>query len=99
MQLRSLAYIVHTKGNISNSWPPTCLEDLISDGETCSMCLVVRHKLDEQLVSGGDDRRGSDLPAVLFHKLTALVHTVSHLHVVIPEQDKEKGKQCQSPCF
>ena len=69
--------------------PPTCLEDLVSDGETCSVRLVVGNELDEELVSRGDDRRGSDLPAVLPHELTALVHAVSHLHVVIPGHGTE----------
>lgn len=70
--------------------PPTGLKDLVSDGETRSVRLVVGHKLDEQLVSRGDNRRGGDLPAVLPHELTALVHAVSHLHIVIPEQDERK---------
>lgn len=63
----------------------TCLKDLISDGESCSVGLIIRHKLDEQLISRGNDRRGGDFPTVLPYKLTALVHAVSHLHVVIPE--------------
>lgn len=66
---------------------PTCLEDLISDGETCAVCLIVGHELDEELVSWGDDRRGCNLPTVLPHKLTTLVHAVSYLHIVIPGQD------------
>lgn len=66
--------------------PPTCLEDLISDGEAGAVGLVVRHEFDEELVSRGDDRRGGDLPAVLPHQLAALVHAVSHLHVVVPGQ-------------
>ena len=71
--------------------PPTGLKDLVSNGETRPVRLVVGHKLDEQLVSRGDDWRGGDLPAVLPHELTALVHAVSHLHIVVPEQDERKG--------
>lgn len=48
------------------------------------MRLVIRHKLDEELVSGGDHGGGRDLPTVLPHQLAALVHAVSHLHVIIP---------------
>lgn len=68
--------------------PPTCFEDLVPDGETCSVRLIVGHKLDEELVSGGDDWRGCNLPAVLPHKLTALVHAISYLDIVVPERGK-----------
>lgn len=77
----------HHKQNIR---PLTCLEDLISDGETCSMSLVVRHKFDEELVSRGDNWRGGDLPTVFSHQLTVFVHTISHLYIVIPVIDKRK---------
>jgi len=66
--------------------PPTCLKDLVSNGETCSVGLVVRHKLDEELISRGDYRGRGDLPTVLPHQLTTVVHTISHLHIVVPEQ-------------
>lgn len=62
----------------------TCLIDLISDGETCSVGLIIRHELDEQLITRGDNRRGGDFPTVLPHQLTILIHAVSHLHVVVP---------------
>lgn len=55
------------------------------------MRLVIRHKLDEELVSGGDHGGGGDLPAVLPHQLAALVHPVSHLHVIIPEGRETRG--------
>lgn len=71
--------------------PPTCLEDLIPDGETGSVGLVVRHELDEELVSGGDNGRRGDLAAVLPHQLATLVHAISHLHIVIPEKIKRGG--------
>lgn len=54
------------------------------------MSLVVRHKLDEELVSRGDNWRGGDLPTVLPHQLTVLIHTISYLHIVISEQEKRK---------
>ena len=63
----------------------TCFEDLVANGEAGSMRLIVRHELDEELVAAGDHRRGGDLTAVLPHQLPALVHAVTHLHVVIPE--------------
>ena len=78
--------------------PPTCLEDLISDGEACSVGLVVRHELDEELVSRGDDRRRGDLPAVLPHQLTAVVHAISHLDVIISGQEEERQRQSQCAC-
>lgn len=74
---------------------PTCLEDLISYREARSMGLIVRHELYEELVSRGDDRRGSDLPTVLPHQLTRLVNTITHLHIVVPEQRNQES-QCQS---
>jgi len=77
----------------------TCLEDLISDGEACSVGLIVRHELDEELVSRGDDRRGGNLPAVLPHQLTTLVHTIPHLHIVVPEQDKKDGGRVSCAAF
>lgn len=61
----------------------TRFEDLIADGEASSMRLVVGHKLDEELVPGGDYRRGGDLPAVLPHQLTALIHPIPHFQIVI----------------
>lgn len=47
------------------------------------MGLVVGHKLNEELVPGGDYRRRGDLPAILPHQLTALIHPVPHFHIVI----------------
>lgn len=68
--------------------PPTCFEDLIPDGETCSMSLIIGHEFDEELVSRGNDWRGCDLPTVLPHKLTALVHAIPYFDIVVPERGK-----------
>lgn len=68
--------------------PPTCFEDLVPDGETCSVRLIVGHELDEELVSRRDDGGGRNLPAVLPHELTALIHAVSYLDVVVPGRDR-----------
>lgn len=54
------------------------------------MSLVVRNKFDEELVSRRDNWGGGNLPTVFSHQLTTFVHTISHLHIVIPEIDKRK---------
>ncbi len=69
----------------------TRFEDLVADGEASAMRLVVRHKLDEELVPRGHHRRGSDLPTILPDQLTALIHSISHFHIVISAQ-REKHK-------
>lgn len=54
------------------------------------MCLIIRHKFDEELVSRGDDWRGRNLPTVLPHELTALVHAIPYLDIVVPERDERE---------
>lgn len=71
----------------------TRFEDLVADGEASAMSLVVRHKLDEELVPRGDHRRGSDLPTVLPDQLAALIHSISHLHIVISAQREKPNDQ------
>lgn len=80
--------------NESQRRPLTGLEDLVSDGEACPVCLVIGHKLDEELVSRRDDGGRGDFPTVLPHQLAALVHAVPHLHIVVPEgrRNKKRGK-------
>lgn len=63
---------------------PTCLEDLVADGEAGPVRLVVGHELDEELPAAGDDGRRRDLPAELAQHGGALVPAVVHLHVVVP---------------
>lgn len=63
---------------------PTCLEDLVSNGEAGPVRLVVGHELDEQLRAAGDDGRRRDLPAELPQHGGVLLAAVVHLHVVVP---------------
>lgn len=79
------AWTMSTQGR-----PLTGLEDLVSDGEARPVRLVVGHELDEELVPGRDHGRRGDLPAVLPHQLSALVHAVPHLHIVVPVCDRVK---------
>ena len=71
----------------------TRLEDLIADGEAGAVGLIVGHELDEELVPRGDDRRRGDLPAVLAHQLTALVHAVPNLDIVVPRRRRRRHKR------
>lgn len=76
------------------SSPHTCLEDLVADGESCPMRLVVGHKLDEQLVAAGNDGRRSDLPAELPDHLPVVVAAVVDIHEVVPaEAEGEEEKE------
>lgn len=64
----------------------TRFEDLVADGEASAVSLVVRHKLDEELVPRGDQGRGSDLPTILPDQLPAVIHPIPHFHIVISAQ-------------
>lgn len=77
----------------SHRTPLTGLEDLVPDGEACSVRLVIWHKLDEELVSRRDDGGRGDFPTVLPHQLAALVHSVPHLHIVVPEWHRKKERK------
>lgn len=70
----------------------TCLEDLIANGETGSVRLVVGHELDEQLAAAGDDRRRCDLPAELPQHGRKLVAAVVNLHEVVPAGDERRRR-------
>lgn len=73
--------------------PRTCLEDLVADGESRPVRLVVGDELDEQLAAAGDDGRRSDLPAELPHHGRGLVAAVVDLHVVVPAEEGGGGEE------
>ena len=64
----------------------TPFEDLIADGESGSVCLVVWHKLDVELAARGGDGGRGDLPTVLPQQGVRLLTPIPHLHKVIPER-------------
>lgn len=70
---------------------PTCLEDLVADGEAGPVRLIVGHELDEQLAAAGDDGGRRDLPAELPQHGGVLAAAVVHLHVVVPAAEARRG--------
>lgn len=69
----------------------TSLVDLVAQGESGTLVRIVRHKLDVDDGTGGNDGRRSDVTAVLSQQLRGLRISISDLNEVIPKS----GKQCK----
>lgn len=70
--------------------PRTCLEDLVADGESRPVRLIVGGELDEEFPAFGNDGRRRNLPAELSYHGRRLVPTVADLHIVVPVEG-ERG--------
>lgn len=62
----------------------TCLEDLIAQGEACTLPGVVGGELDVENGARGDDGGWSDVPTVLSQEVCRFAVSISNLDEVIP---------------
>lgn len=88
------SYVYICASHVIKIQPPliwlTWFENLVADRETGPMCLVVRNKLDVELVTRGDHWRRSDLSTVLANELPILIDAIPHFYIVIPMERVRK---------
>lgn len=67
----------------------TSLVDLVAQGESSTLVRIIRHKLDVDDGTGGNDGRRSDVTAVLSQQVCRLRIPISDLYEVIPKSRKQ----------
>lgn len=80
---------VTTQSHLVSCKSLTFLENFITYGKSCSMCLIVRDKFDKEKWPWRHERRRGDLSTELSQYTSIFVFSIDDLHIVIPETKVE----------